>query len=50
MHVRRQNQTSRGDRPKQVVQPGFVRARQFGVILGPEILDDDFLDVAVRRM
>ena len=37
-----------GDGPQKVVEIGLVGVGALGVGLGAEILDDDFLDVAVR--
>ena len=47
VHLRAQHQPRRGDRPEQVLQGGLGRAGHPGLRLGPEVLDDDFLDVAV---
>ena len=47
VHLRPQHQSRRGGRPEQVLQGGLGRAGHPGLRLGPEVLDDDFLDVAV---
>ena len=50
VHRPAQHQPRRGDGPEQVVEPRFLRRRQLGARLGAEILDDDFLDMAVPRV
>ncbi len=47
IHLGTEDQPGDGDRPQMVVEIGFGRVRHPGPRLGPEILDDDFLDVAV---
>ena len=42
-----EDQPRHRDRPQMVVEIGLGRIRHAGAGLGPEILDDDFLDVAV---
>ncbi len=47
VHARPEDQPRHGDRPQMVVEVGLGRLRHAGAGLGAEILDDDFLDVAV---
>ena len=48
VHVGPEDQPRLGDGPEKVVEVGLVGIGALGVGLGAEILDDDFLDVAVR--
>ena len=47
VHFRAQQQSRRGDRPGHLERVGFGRGRHPGVGLGTEILNDDFLDMAI---
>ncbi len=50
IHVGPENQTRRRDGPQQVVEIGFLGIGELGFGFGPEVLDDDFLDVAIGGM
>ena len=50
IHVGPENQARGCNGPQQVVEIGFFGIGELGVGLGPEILDDDFLDVTVGGM
>jgi len=47
MHAGSEHEAGRGDRPQQVLECRLGRVGHPGLGLGPEVLDDDFLDVAV---
>ena len=49
-HLRAEDQARHGDGPQQIVERRFRRVGHQRVGLGAEILDDDFLDMAVALM